>query len=201
MSMLKEYLFLDPRHFTSMSVYGAACAKFKSRSIVECMPNEAVMEAIEQSTHGGFSNVSTRRGVSSANYEEPMYIRDDGEVLRVMSMVEALDDNNQYGGKMIQKLCRGGFRHRMAQSKVLLHECKTLVHRYDKVDNYGYLFQISMVLPQKYHTGREELGSIEDMNLFGHLMAIYRCQCVRVIANGSLTLSSLPSVRYRVSGT
>ena len=76
MEMLKEYLFLDAPHFTSMSVYGAACAKFKARSIVQCMPNERVMEAIEQSTHGGFSNVGTRRSVSSANYEEPMYIRD-----------------------------------------------------------------------------------------------------------------------------
>ena len=109
---LKEYLYLDPRHFTSMSVYGAACAKFKTRSIVDCIPNERIMEAIEEGTHGGFSNVSTRRGISSAFYDEPMYIRDGDEVVRVMSTVEALDENNQYGGQICQNLSRGGWRLR-----------------------------------------------------------------------------------------
>ena len=101
-----------------MSVYGAACAKFKTRSIVECMPNKSIMEAIEAGTHGGFANVSTRRGISSAFYDEPMYIRDGEKVLRVMSTVEALDENNQYGGKMCQNLCRGGWRLRMGASPV-----------------------------------------------------------------------------------
>ena len=113
------------------------------------------MEAIEQSTHGGFSNVSTRRGVSSANYEEPMYIRADGEVLRIMLTVEALDENNQYGGKMTKKLCRGGFRHRVAHPDALLHECKTLVQRYDKMtimDIYfksAWFFLTSITLVEK----------------------------------------------------
>ena len=153
---LKEYLYLDPRHFTSMSVYGAACAKFKTRSIVDCIPNERIMEAIEEGTHGGFSNVSTRRGISSAFYDEPMYIRDGDEVVRVMSTVEALDENNQYGGKMCQNLCRGGWRLRKGTPAVLLREYQTLVEKYIKEDKTGYYFEVSMILPYKRHTGREE---------------------------------------------
>ena len=53
------------------------------------MPNKSIMEAIEAGTHGGFANVSTRRGISSAFYHDPMYIRDGEKVLRVMSTVEA----------------------------------------------------------------------------------------------------------------
>ena len=157
MKMLKDYLLLDPQHFTSMSVYGAACAKFKARSIVECMPNEKVMAAIEEGTHGGYSNVSMRRGISSAFYDEPMYIRDGDEVLRVMSTIEALDENNQYGGKMCQKLCRGGWRLRRGASRVLLQECNDLVRKYNMEDDTGYYFQVSMILPHCHHTGREEV--------------------------------------------
>ena len=153
---LKSYLQLDPRHFTSMSVYGAACAKYKTCSIVECMPNERIMEAIEAGTHGGFANVSTRRGISSAFYDEPMYIRDGEKVLRVMSTVDALDENNQYGGKMCQNLCRGGWRLRMGPSPVLLRECLSLAKNYTKEDTVGYYFEVSMILPYARHIGGRE---------------------------------------------
>ena len=88
---LKDYFHLDPRHFTSMSVYCVACAKFKTRSIVDCIPNERIMEAIEAGTHGGFSNVSTCRGISSAFYDEPMYIRNGEKVLREGAGIAAVD--------------------------------------------------------------------------------------------------------------
>ena len=156
MTTLKDYLKLDPRHFTSMSVYGAACAKYKTRSIVQCMPNERIMEAIEDGTHGGFANVSTRRGISSAFYDEPMYIRDGEKVLRVMSTVEALDENNQYGGKMCQNLCRGGWRLRMGPERDLSRECMQLTEAYTKEDAVGYYFEVSMILPRSRQIGGRE---------------------------------------------
>ena len=154
MKTLKSYLHLDPRHFTSMSVYGAACAKYKTRSIVECMPNVHIMEAIEAGTHGGFANVSTRRGISSAFYDEPMYIRDGEKVLRVMSTIEALDENNQYGGKMCQNLCRGGWRLRTGPSMELSR--MSLTKSYTKEDTVGYYFEVSIILPRARHTGGRE---------------------------------------------
>ena len=156
MITLKDYLQLDPRHFTSMSVYGAACAKYKTRSIVQCMPNERIMEAIEDGTHGGFANVSTRRGISSAFYDEAMYIRDGEKVLRVMSTIEALDENNQYGGKMCQNLCRGGWRLRQGPERELSEECMLLTKAYTKEDTVGYYFEVSMILPRAQQIGGRE---------------------------------------------
>ena len=85
-----------------------------------------------------------------------MYIRDGEKVLRVMSTVEALDENNQYGGKMCQNLCRGGWRLREGASPVLLRECLSLAKDYTKEDTVGYYFEVSMILPYMRHTGREE---------------------------------------------
>ena len=126
-------------------------------SIVECMPNKSIMEAVEDGTHGGFSNVSTRRGISSAFYDESMYIRDGEKVLRVMSTVEALDENNQYGGKMCQNLCRGGWRLRTGPERELSRECMLLTKAYTKEDTVGYYFEVSMILPRvRQIGGREE---------------------------------------------
>ena len=103
MGRLKEYLKLDVRNYTSMNVYGAACAKYKCRSITQSISSEDVLDAVEGATHGGFSCVSMRRAVSSRFYE-PMFVPAPsgvaGESVRVLSTIEALDEKYQYGHKM-----------------------------------------------------------------------------------------------------
>ena len=145
MQELQNYLVLNVKHFTSMSVYGAACATLKTRSIVQQIPSGDVMDAIESATHGGFACVMLRRAVSSRFYDEPMYIdNDEGEKVRVMSTIEALDENNQYGHKMMGCLCRGGFRHRNGNDTVLMQDFHKILQNYKETDTEGYIFQVSM---------------------------------------------------------
>ena len=157
MQELQNYLVLNVKHFTSMSVYGAACATLKTRSIVQQIPSGHVMDAIESATHGGFACVMLRRAVSSRFYDEPMYIdNDEGEKVRVMSTIEALDENNQYGHKMMGCLCRGGFRHRNGNDTVLMQDFHRILQNYKETDTEGYIFQVSMSLPLTRHTGSKE---------------------------------------------
>ena len=159
MGRLKDYLKLDVRNYMSISVYGAAWAKYKCRSITQSINKEDVLEAIEDATHGGYSCVSLRRAVSSRFYE-PMFVPAPscvaGERVRVMSTIEALDENNQYGHKMIQKLCSGGFRRRIAPENVLMSECREILRSYTADDDRSYMFQVDMVLPKVQHAGAEE---------------------------------------------
>ena len=92
----------------------------------------------------------------SAFYDEPMYIRDGEKILRVMSTVEALDENNQYGGKMCQNLCRGGWRLRTGPERELSEECMLLTEAYTKEDTVGYYFEVSMILPRARQIGGRE---------------------------------------------
>ena len=160
MGRLKDYLKLDVRNYTSISVYGAACAKYTCHSITQSISSEDVLDVVEAATHGGFSCVSLRRAVSSRFYE-PMFVPAPsgvaGERVRVMSTIEALDENNQYGHKMMQKLCSGGFRRRTAPEAVLMGECQSILRKYRLEDDRGYFFQVDLVLPKGNHTGAEEM--------------------------------------------
>ena len=151
MKLLQEYLLLNAKNYTSMSTYGAACATFQCRSILQQIPNESFMECIESSTHGGFSVVALRKAVSTAFYD-PMYINDGNGRVRVMSTIEGLDENNQYGHKMTKKLCRGGALQRsVAPAEVLFAEMESILSQYKETDDTGYLFQVDMHYPKEQH--------------------------------------------------
>ena len=98
---LKDYLHIDVRNFTSISVYSSAAAKFKTHSIIQTMCNKNIMEAIEAATHGGYSK---EKAVSTKN-KKASYVTKDGVKHRAMITIEAIDENNQYGHKMTLKLC------------------------------------------------------------------------------------------------
>ena len=121
------------------------------------MPSADVVEMIEKSTHGGYSTVLARRAVAT-RYTDPCFITDNGQRKRVMSTIEAADENNQYGHKMCDRLCRGGFTRINKDPYQMLTMVDKLVEKQNCRDNpKSYMFCVDMELTDVLHESNEEI--------------------------------------------
>lgn len=63
--ILQKQLHYNVKNFSSMSSYAAACAMFKDRSICFNIDSKQILDAVENTVHGGLAHVYTRRSIKS----------------------------------------------------------------------------------------------------------------------------------------
>ena len=81
--------------FTSMSSYSFSSIA-KRKTIIQCTPNQELMQVIEQCISGGFSASITSIMVDT-RYRK-MLLYDGIRFMRLICGVEVFDENNEYGG-------------------------------------------------------------------------------------------------------
>lgn len=147
--ILQKQLHYNVKNFSSMSSYAAACAMFKDRSICFNIDSKQVLDAVENTVHGGFAHVYTRKAIKSDIDKE---LKIDGG--HVQATILFVDENNMYGGKMCQKLCQGIFFERENSTPDDVNE---FLESYHPDDFKGCLVQCDLHLPREHHNGNESL--------------------------------------------